>query len=114
MFDYLEMHMCNDGTEHCTAYGKFELDSREIWYGTAYSLTNNHKKNTWEIVKHNHNMTMYDIVDHGKDETLDLVEFKQWLVKNKIADAYMDFLKNNKWYCDKYPKAIGVNLIMEG
>ena len=112
MFDYLKMAMRNDGTEHCTAYAAFCLKFNGVWQGTAYHLTNNYKKECWEIEKHNENYSFCEVVASGRGETLSLSEFKKWLSDNRITDSYMEFLRANEWYYKQYPKAMGVNLIV--
>jgi hypothetical protein len=110
MFEYLKMLMWEDGTEHCIAYENFALDDREIWYGTSYELDNDHRHNTWSISLNNQN-GFVKTVAHGKEETLCLPEFKKWLSEHNINDGYMDFLRANKWYCEKYPEANGVKFV---
>lgn len=104
------MNMRSDGTENCTAYAKFALDSRGIWFGESYDLVNNHVKNSYEIQLFNSHGYIKTVL-RKKEETLNLNEFKKWLFENGVDDAYMNFLRSNKWYCDKYPKSMGIEFV---
>ena len=110
MFEYLKMDMWKNGTEHCTAYGSFAIDDREIWYGTKYCLINDHVKNNWVIEKMNTN-TYIGVIAKGKEETLSLGEFKKWLQENGINDAYMEWLRKNPDYVKQYPKICGAAFV---
>lgn len=110
MFEYLTLNMWNDGTEHCTCYGSYGLDNRDIEYGTRYCLTNNHVKNTWKIEKWNTH-TYIGVVARGKEETLDLEQFKKWLSKNNVEDAYMDWLRKNPEQVKSHPGICGAEFI---
>lgn len=110
MFEYLELNMWPDGTEHCMAYSSFDLDEREIFRGTSYRLENNCVKNNWRIEKWNTDFYV-GVVASGKDETLTLSEFKQWLEKNKVPDAYMDWLRKNPDYVKQHPKMCGAEYV---
>ncbi|MCK9576448.1 MAG: hypothetical protein M0R51_11045 [Clostridia bacterium] len=110
MFEYLEMRIWGDGTEHCVAYNNFALDDREIWYGASYELENDNKHNTWSINLYNQDGFIKKVAQ-GKEETLCLDEFKKWLSEHKVNDGYMNFLRENKWYCEKYSQANGVKFV---
>lgn len=110
MFDYLEINMWKDGTEHCVAYADFNLDERQIWFGTKYCLCNNHIKNNWEIHLWNTN-TFKGVVASGKEDTLSLKQFKDWLLQHEVKDGYMDYLRNHAGYVKSYPKLSGAQFI---
>ncbi|MEG2053986.1 MAG: hypothetical protein RR052_03510 [Oscillospiraceae bacterium] len=112
MFEYLKMYMGKDGIERCHSYKDFKLETDGAWLGTMYSLENNHIKNCWQINLINQYGYVRGIVK-GKGETLDLRQFINWLKSKNNKDEYMDFLKSNKWFCEKYPNAAGVKWLKQ-
>ncbi len=114
MWEHLEMTMWCDGTEHCSAYASFELDSRGICITKSYALVNNHVKNNWVIEKWDNSYmgnNYRGIVAKGTRGTLCLKEFKAWLEKNKVPDAYMEWLRSNPDYVKAYPRSAGVEFL---
>ena len=110
MFEYLTLNMRNGRTEHCTCYGSYGLDSRDIECGTRYCLTNNHVKNTWKIEKWDTH-TYIGVIARGKEETLSLGEFKKWLRENNVKDAYMEWLRENQEQIKLHPKILGAEFV---
>jgi len=97
MFEYLKMNMRSDGTENCTAYAKFALDSRGIWFGESYDLVNNHVKNSYEIQLFNSHGYIKTVLGK-KEETLNLNEFKKNNQLIKEIDHY-EYIKSHFLGC---------------
>lgn len=108
MFKYLKMNRINKaGTEHISAtVDPFRLDENGLGYGKTIVLTNNHDKNTYEIVENRltHGSSCFvRIIEKGKDETMGTEEFKRWLMDNGYSDEdFINAMKNT--YRDAYEK----------
>lgn len=111
-FEYMKLNMWNTGEEVVTAYATFDIDNRGIWVGRKYVLTNNHVKNSWEIHLWSDN-SYIKFIERGKGETLSLSEFKNWLIRKGVQDAYMGYLRNHPEYVESHPLIMGADLLME-
>lgn len=112
-FEYVKLNMWNTGEEVATAYATFDIDNRGIWVGRKYVLTNNHVKNSWEIHLWSEN-SYIKFIERGKEETLSLGEFKEWLSDRNVPDAYMEYLINHPEYVESNPGMLGAEFVTGG
>ena len=100
MFDYVKMSSVNeDGIEQCFAWGDYTEDIHGMACGVSYVLKNDYKNNSFKIEKIKHiagYVRDFEVIEKGKEETLTIEEFKNWLVVHKIRDGFSEYRNMKK------------------